>query len=164
MLLLAVLGVATATVSSTLYVIFHEYLPLPHGDEWDMIAQWNARWHNADSGWWHLFDQHNEHRIALPRLVFFADLGWFRATWIFTLGCLILIQLFHALLLHRLISASLPCQAPANLIVAGIVLILMFSVLQIRNLVWGFQVQFVGVFLLASLAFYFLPCSFSARW
>ena len=155
-LLLAVLGAATATVSSTLYVIFHEYLPLPHSDEWDMIAQWNDRWHNADSGWWHLFDQHNEHRIALPRLVFFADLGWFRATWIFTLGCLILIQLFHALLLHRLISASMRCQVPSNLIVAGIVMILMFSALQIRNLVWGFQVQFVGVFFFASLAFYFL--------
>jgi len=155
--LLSVVVVASlATISSTLFVLIHEYLRLPHSDEWDMIAHWNSEWRSPDSSWLRFFDQHNEHRIALPRLIFFADLHWFRGAWFLTFGCLVLIQLLHAMLLARLISAALRSRTRSRLIVAGLVFILMFSALQIRNIVWGFQIQFVGVFFLGSIAFYFL--------
>ena len=121
-----------------------------------MIAHWYVHWQNIDSSWSRLFDQHNEHRIALPRLIFFTDLGWFRGSWYFTLGCLFLIQLLHAMLLTKLICSALSCHAISRLMVGGIVVALMFSALQIRNLVWGLQVQFLGVFFIGTVALYFL--------
>jgi len=156
LLTLAVIAAGLATSFSTLFVSLHEYLRLPHSDEWDMIAHWNSEWRNPNASWFRLFDQHNEHRIALPRLIFFADLDWFRGAWYLTFGCLVLIQLLHAVLLSRLISTALVCRVASSLAVVGLVLILMFSALQIRNLVWGFQIQFLGVFFFGSMAFYFL--------
>ena len=158
LLLVAMMAVAVsvAIVASTLYIVFHDYVRLPHGDEWDMIAHWHEKWRDTDSSWWHLFDQHNEHRIAVPRLIFFSDLKWFEGSGIFTLGCLISIQLFHSIFLCALVCKSLRFKLVASLITGGLVVLLMFSVLQIRNLVWGFQLQFVGVFALSTLAFFSL--------
>ena len=59
---LIVVAVASLTiVSSTLYVVFHNYVRVPYYDEWEMIGHWNDKWRNVDLGWRHLFDQHNEH-------------------------------------------------------------------------------------------------------
>ena len=156
LLLSVILAISIATVSSSLFVLLHEYLSIPLSDEWHMIAHWYVHWQNMDSSWSRLFDQHSEHRIALPRMIFFTDLGWFRGSWYFTLGCLFLIQLLHAMLLTKLICTALSCRAISRLMVGGIVVALMFSALQIRNLVWGLQVQFVGVFFLGTVALYFL--------
>ena len=156
MLTVVAVAVSVATVASTLYIVFHDYVRLPHGDEWEMIAHWHEKWRDTDSSWWHLFDQHNEHRIAVPRLIFFSDLKWFEGSGIFTLGCLISIQLIHSIFLCVLVCKSLRFKLGASLIAGGLVVLLMFSVFQIRNLVWGFQLQFVGVFALSTLAFFSL--------
>ena len=156
MMTVVAVAVSVATVASTLYIAFYDYVRLPHGDEWDMIAHWHEKWQDTDSSWWHLFDQHNEHRIALPRLIFFSDLKWFEGSGIFTLGCLISIQLIHSIFLCVLVCKSLRFKSVASLITSGLVILLMFSALQIRNLVWGFQLQFVGVFALSTLAFFSL--------
>jgi len=154
---LIVVAVASLTiVSSTLYVVFHNYVRLPYYDEWEMIGHWNDKWRNVDLGWRHLFDQHNEHRIALPRLVFFTDLGWFHGTGTFTLTSVIFTQFFHTLVLTRLVSGLFKWRSICSLVAASLIFILMFSALQIENLIWAFQLQFVGVFLFATLAFFFL--------
>ncbi len=154
--LLAILPISIATVASTLNIVFNDYIRLPHADEWEMIAHWHEKWRDTDSTWWHLFDQHNEHRIALPRLIFFSDLKWFQGSGIFTLGCLIFVQLIHAVLLCALVCKSLRFKLITSLITGSLIVLLMFSALQIRNLVWGFQLQFVGVFALSTLAFFSL--------
>lgn len=156
MMAVVAVAVSVATVASTLYIVFHDYVRLPHYDEWDMIGHWYKTWRDTDSSWWHLFDQHNEHRIAVPRLIFFSDLKWFEGSGIFTLGCLISIQLIHSIFLYALVCKSLRFKLGASLITGGLVVLLMFSALQIRNLVWGFQLQFVGVFALSTLAFFSL--------
>ena len=156
MMAVVAVAVSVATVASTLYIVFHDYVRLPHGDEWEMIAHWHEKWQDTDSSWWYLFDQHNEHRIALPRLIFFSDLKWFEGSGTFTLGCLISIQLIHAIFLCALVCKSLRFKLAASLITGGLIVLLMFSALQIRNLVWGFQLQFVGVFALSTLAFFSL--------
>ena len=156
LLALAAITAAIATIFTSLHITAHHYVPLLFQDEWDMVAGWSKVQEGTSSFLEALFSQHNEHRIALPRLVFYVDLSWFQGRGILTLACLIAVHLFHALFLCVLVFRALKLDFWVRIVVGSLIIIMMFSALQIRNLVWGFQLQFVGVFALSTLAFYCL--------
>ncbi len=152
--IISLAGVAITTVAAALGMTFHDYLPVPFYDEWDELSRWEAV--KKDSFFEVLFSQHNEHRIALPRVIFFSDLRWFHGTGLLTLTILFLVQLGHAIFLAKLVNKSLEYQSWQAIAVTSVIVAIMFSVLQFDNLKTPFQLQFVGVFALASWGFFYL--------
>jgi uncharacterized membrane protein (DUF485 family) len=148
--------VAVYVVSSTLYWIFHNYFPVPVLDEWSTIAGWFQYKSEFGSAWGQIHRQHNEHRILIPCLFFYSDLEFFRASGLFPLISLIGIQVLHTAILCRVFISGLSLNVFSKLASGSFLFILMFSTLQINNLIWAFQIQFVAVYFFATLSFLFL--------
>lgn len=145
---LAVL-VALAIVADTAGWVVRTYSSLPFWDQWEVVvdyAQIRAGTFGADD----LIDQHGEHRIVFPRLVFYADALFGRGQNIVNLAVIAAIQLLHAAVLIRVLG---PLRRPGVVAAAAAVLALLTFLGQWENLVWGFQVQFVAVYLLATCAY-----------
>ena len=100
-LTLSLLLAAIIFVFGTFFWILHDYLPMPYMDEWSTIIHWVDTQENGRSPWLETHYQHNEHRILIPRLFFFADLKFFNGSMLFTLITLLVIQIAHTGLLSR---------------------------------------------------------------
>lgn len=144
---LAVLAIAIDTVA----MVIRTYSPLPYWDQWDSLLDYQTYRH-GNFTFAHLFALHNEHRLALPRLIFWADYTLAGGTNKLNLTVIALIQAAHAALLLSLIGRE-RWRTPATWIVASAVVALLLSISQWENLTWGFQSQFVGVFALATGAY-----------
>jgi len=133
-----------------------EFSETLYWDEWDARLSMNLPLKNLN---WHLlWQQHNEHRIVLSKLLFFIDFMLFNGSNLplllanFIIATLTVLSVLKILQLSdqknnsRVISQALYCLA-----------IFSFSILQIENFSWGFQTQFFLSILLPVLSFlYFL--------
>ncbi len=151
--------VASAIAASTGAWIVRSYSPLPFWDQWDVVIDF-AQIKAGTFGLRDLIDQHGEHRIVFPRLLFYADQLFGRGQDIVNLSAIALIQLLHATLLIRLLG---PLKRPGLFAAAAAVLALMTFLGQWENLVWGFQVQFVAVYMLATAAYMLLAAAVKAQ-
>lgn len=141
---------ATAIAVDTLLMVARANSPLPYWDQWDSLLDYQ-RLRQGDFSLGDLFSQHNEHRLAAPRLIFWADYALAGGSNKLNLAVIAVIQLVHAALL---IGLARPRRTEAQgWIAAAVVLALLMSLGQWENFTWGFQSQFVGVFALATGAF-----------
>ncbi len=154
-LVLFALGIA----ASTLFWIGRSYSALPYWDQWETVVEY-GRLRQGDLRFADLFSQHNEHRIAFPRLVFLTDYVLFKGRNLFCLAVILAFQLLHAALLVRLIG---DLRRPLMAAGAALVFALLLSIGQWENFVWGFQVQFVDVFAMATAAYILLAKAAGAR-
>jgi hypothetical protein len=156
--ILAVLA-ALAIAADTGGWIVRSYSSLPFWDQWDVVADFAkikaGTYQAAD-----LIKQHGEHRIVFPRLIFFADQLFGRGQDIVNLAAIAVIQLLHAALLIRLLG---PLRRPGLVAAAAAVLALLTFLGQWENLVWGFQVQFVAVYMLATASYMLLAKAAQAK-
>lgn len=135
------LWVAVAfVVVLTALMTMKAHVPIPITDEWPYLT-------SADI-LTSLLRPHNEHVIALPKLVFLLDILLARGSHIVSLSAILIVQAIHSLLLMSIAKRAGAPKECLILIPAGLFWAYPFS-----NFVVGFQVQFVGVFLLATLAF-----------
>jgi hypothetical protein len=124
------------------------YSPIPVWDMWEGYLGFYERASDGDwSVWW---SQHNEHRIFLGRLLFWADIHWFRGASIFLLAADYVLLAVIAAMFWQMLGERLP---GAKFIVARILLGLfisawLFLLCQGENLTWAFQGQFFFAFLL----------------
>lgn len=117
------------------------YGPLPFWDQWERVtpAQEFLR----------LLEPHNEHRVVLPAFFFMLDGLLFGGKNIFLLVSIQVIQALHVALFIWL--ARRADVGGAYLTACGaFAAALLFCGAQVENFYWGFQVQFVLVFLLAT--------------
>jgi hypothetical protein len=126
-------------------------------DAWTAVPFWDQWWTGifaADQPFlsW-LFLQNNEHRIAVPRLLFIVDEFLFDASNKFTLGFNIVSQLSLAVLIIYMSGLSAGQTIREKIWLVGAVLSLLFSAMQFENFLWGFQVSFAGVALAAMATF-----------
>jgi hypothetical protein len=142
---------ALLIVVDTVGMVVRTYSPLPYWDQWDSLMDYQV-WRHGNFTLAHLFALHNEHRLAVPRLIFWADYALAGGTNKLNLTLIGLIQAAHAALLLSLIGRG-RWRAPSTWIVAAAVVALLLSISQWENLTWGFQSQFVGVFALATGAY-----------
>jgi hypothetical protein len=135
------------------------YSPVPFWDMWDGYINFLLHIQENDlSIWW---SQHNEHRIFLSRILFWADnyffkgLGSFLIFFNFLLGGLISYCFFNIL------KTSLPNKEHQLLryYLFFFILALTFSWTQVQNYSWGFQSQFFLAYLLPLTSFYCLYLS-----
>jgi len=119
--------------------------PLPYWDQWNFILDYVVRQESGDSWLRFFFAQHNEHRIAVPRLFFITDLEQFGGRNSSLVIANVTIQLLSWVGLCCLIWPRI--QSTLNRITAmALALVVLFSAAQAENFIWGFQVQFVGVY------------------
>jgi hypothetical protein len=132
-------------------IIYKCYVPILFWDEWDDIRHY-INFYKGDFHFQELFDQHNEHRLFFPRLIFFADFYFFKATGFPILVLTLIMQILHAIILSLLYRATNPSK---NRIFYALpfAMILMLSLGQEDNFISAFQIEFVGVGLASTLAF-----------
>lgn len=135
------------------------YSSVPFGDMWDGYLDFYMRTQDGDmSAWW---DQHNEHRIILSRLLFWMDLHFFHGTAIF----LIIINYLLAGLIFFIFFIILRSMLPeeenkrVRYILSTLILMMSFSWGQYENFTWGFQSQFFLAYLLPLSGFYLIYLS-----
>jgi hypothetical protein len=134
------MAVPAVLAVSTVVAVAAAYSAVPFQDQWATIWWWREIQRNGLT-FSYLVSQHNEHRILLPRLVFLADLKWFRGSNVLNLVTIAAIQAAGVLLFLRAGFrrgglAVLGAALAASLIV---------SLAQWENFFWGFQVQAVAV-------------------
>ncbi len=144
--------VAGWIVVDTLRAVVPLWSPLPWFDEWATVGLIEAWRSGTMTALEVLFAQHNEHRLVVPRLVFFADDLFFHGEGYLSLVAIFIVQAAHAALFAAVLSRSSPPRS-GRWAVAAVVVALMFSLRQAENFSSGFQVQFVGVFAGATLSF-----------
>ena len=134
---------------STLFLVSQGISVVPWWDQWvelDRIRELAQGASLVD----YLFSQHLPHRLAASRPFFLADVYWFGAKNRFLVFSTLTIQLVHALILIRLLARVPAFGRSLRWFLAGTIIFLMSSAVQVRNFTWGFQVQFVLVFAAAT--------------
>ncbi|MEZ5963774.1 MAG: hypothetical protein R3F56_08005 [Planctomycetota bacterium] len=152
--LLAIASIALGSyvaVTAVLSVVGH-YQPLPYRDQWGTVAEvrdlYLGRFH-PDRFFW----QHNEHRLAVPRLFFYLDALLARERGMVLLGVTLLEQVAHVALLVGLLRWGGERRPAVLVAVAGALLAFQFSAVQQENFSEPFQLQFPLVYLAATAGF-----------
>lgn len=130
-------------VATTLAAVAAAYQAVPYQDQWANVIEYRELLRDGFSFDW-LWRQHNEHRLVFPRLIFLADMVWARGSNVLNLASILAVQTAGALLFARL--ALRGARAPLTLAALALAVMALFSLAQWENLVWGYQVQFVGVY------------------
>jgi len=139
------------TVALALYIVITTYSSLPYWDGWTQIEV-AANGRSPLSPAW-LWEQHNEHRLVIPKLFLAVDLLFFRARQAFLLTSIFVIQLMHLMLLSWSMRALGGWKGTLWRAGTGVAAFCMFCPTQSENLTWGFQVCFVLPPFFATLSF-----------
>lgn len=146
---------ALATIAfGTCYPLFLS-TSVPRDDIVDFYYQFLQAGGFAGYGFDQIYQWHNEHRLVVPKLWFLADLALADGRQTLLLAAIYVSTLLHAALLaliYRGLGHSARAAALAFLIAAAA----MLSPVQYENLLKGFQIQFVQVWLFATLAVAFI--------
>ena len=147
----AVLAGGLITIAVTVHMIVVTYTSLPFSDAWTEINA-AVRGVNLLSPQW-LWQQHNEHRIVVPKIFLAADLLLFRCRQIFPLASIGAIQLAHLLLLSWAVREFAGWPRSTWRLATGVMAFCLFCPSQWENFVWPFQTCFVLPGLFATLSF-----------
>ena len=156
------IAAAITIVIDTLLMSIKYYQPLFSGDGWNTVDHYEV-FKTGDYDLSYLFSQHNEHRIVFPRFIFLADFVFANGLNKINIISVFIIQFCHFIILTKLQLCLRKEDKYISLIVISSILILLFSLGQHENFYWGFQVQFVGVYAAATLAFWCFARSLESR-
>lgn len=147
-------SLALALVTASFGIAYQTFLstPVPSGDIVDFYDRFFAAGGFSGYGLADLYQWHNEHRLVLPKLWFLADIAVADARQTLLLVVIAISAVLHAALLAALFRGMGHSTAAAAIAFA-VAAAAMLSPVQYENLLNGFQVQFVQVWLFASLAF-----------
>lgn len=157
-LLRLLLGVLVATFAGlAAYGTWLNYTPVPFWDMWNGQLLFNFRVAAGDGwpAWWEL---HNEHRLVIPKAIFWLDGQLFNnsLTLLFSLNVVLATCNFacFAWLAARLLPGTE--NRAARYLLIGALGALCFSWLQVDNFLWAFQSQFFLSYLLPMVSFILL--------
>ncbi len=159
---LCALGLGLGSALAGVAVAILAFEPIPFADFVDFFRRF------FEVGGWdgygpaELYARHNEHRLVVPRLWFLADVALFDGTQGFLIVVIVLSSALHAAVLAGLFR-SLGHGGAMLWGFAALALGATLSPAQWENLVWGFQVQFIQVWLFATLAFVAVAGDATAR-
>lgn len=129
--------------------IWRHHGAVPFLDMWDAYLGFYTRAGEHLRAWW---EQHNEHRLIVPRLIFWTDLRVFGGNMalLYALNAVfpLLIAACFIFLLNRLAAPGASRWA-----LAGLLVVLATSWMQSENFTWAFQSQFFLAYLLPLTAF-----------
>lgn len=148
--LVASLGVGLALwiVVTTVNLARVGWAPIPIVNDWDRWAAFLADHYSP----WFFFQQHYDHRLVAPKLLFAVDHWLFHARGWFLLICSFCFQALTGTLLWRLAGAAYRQSGTERWMQAAVVASCLFSGQQWINFVLPFQVQFIMVYCAAAAA------------
>ena len=116
-------------------------LTLPYWDQWELVPTLD-RFFDGRLTFHDLWAQHNAHRIVFPRLVMLALARWthWNIAWEIVANVVLAAAIFHVLVAYARQLPAFKRTALGAWMVPAIAL-LVFSLAQWRNLVWGWQMQ-----------------------
>lgn len=134
-------------VALTLRMVVLSWSPVPFGDQWDDLVS------GRPLTWAWLVQQHNEHRVFVPRLIFWLDRWLGAETNVVDFAVNVLIQTALSVLLVWLALKNLAFDRVTTVWAYGFSFAFLFWAIQYENFAWGFQVGFFGVGLAAATTF-----------
>ena len=134
-------------VAMTLRMVVLSWSPVPFWDQWDNLVS------GRPLTWAWLVQQHNEHRLFVPRLIFWLDRWLAAETNVVDFAVNVLIQTALSVLLVWLALKSSASDRVTTLWAYGLSFAFLFWAIQYENFTGGFQVQFFGVGLAAAATF-----------
>ena len=144
----ALLGIVI--VATSIYGGFHYFSPIPYWDQWNgYIGFYHAI---VDGDYKFFWSQHMDHRIVFPRVLFFLDIWAFGGRNAFSIVAIYVMLAFLGAIIWREHGKG-RATPYSPFIIAGLIFSFLFSWIQNENLKWGFQSQFVAVYLFATAAF-----------
>jgi hypothetical protein len=142
-----VAGCGLFVVALTLRMVVLSWSPAPFWDQWDNLVS------GRPLTWAWLVQQHNEHRLFVPRLIFCLDWWLAAETNVVDFAVNVLIQTALSVLLVWLALKSSASDRVTTMWAYGLTFAFLFWAIQYENLAWGFQVAFFGVGLAAVATF-----------
>jgi hypothetical protein len=115
------------------------YSPIPFWDMWNGYIDFGNRLISGEPGIY--FAQHNEHRIALSRVLFFIDLRYFNGDSSFLIATNLILLLATALTVARVAAHYNFQKRPSTLPTLLFAWLLAWA--QHENITWAFQSQFI---------------------
>ena len=149
-------ALALWTFGTTVHIAQAGWVPIPIVDDWD---RWIAYVQDHYTLKW-FFEQHYDHRLVAPKLLFAIDHLLFHARGWFLLLCSFAFQVLTGILLWDLAGEACPQTRSDRWMQAAVVVCCLFSGQQWFNFVLPFQVQFIMVYTAAAASLYAL----SKRW
>jgi hypothetical protein len=147
----AILVGGIVTISVVAHMVVVSYSSLPYVDGWAEIDAVSRGANLSLPGW--LWKQHNEHRLVIPKLFLLVDLRLFRATQVFLLASVFVVQLLHLALLGWSMRVLGSWRGDLWRTGVGLAAFCLFCPSQWFNFVLGFQVNFVLLGLFVTLSF-----------
>src|SRR5579864_5923036 len=143
--LLAALAVVVAIwiLLSSIQIARTGWIALPITDDWD---RWITYVHDHYTPGW-FWQQHVDHRLAVPRVLFAVDHLFFRARGWFLLVCAFCFQALTGIMLWWLSGKAYRQERVERVLLGALIAACVFSGQQWLNLIWPFQVQFPLVYL-----------------
>lgn len=147
----AILLCGLLTASAAVYMVIASYSSLPSTDGWEQIDIALQGVNPLSPAW--LWEQHNEHRMVIPKLFLAADLLLFRATQKFLLTSILATQFLLLLLLAWSMRVLGGWRGTVWRTGVGIAAFCLFWPTQWENFIIGFSVGFIllGLFAILSL-------------
>lgn len=136
-------------VGWTIWFTTAAYSPLPWGDSWNY---WTRIANDNGFTLRHLWSQHNEHRIVVPRLLFEFDRRWFSANGKLLFAVSLVCPLLTAAVLIRAAPGRSSSTA-AKVLLYALIVAAVYACSQYTNFTWSFQIQILLVFAFAFTAF-----------
>ncbi len=149
--------VGACVVLSTVFSVYGYGSSVLFGDQW-YDFRYIKSYYNGDLHFVDLFNQHNEHRIFFPRLIFFIDYFVSNADNRFSFLISVVVQ-FGTLFGVGAIYWKNEKNLAVFISLIALASIFLFSLNQRENFMWGFQVGFLGVVTATVAAFFFFSIS-----
>ena len=139
---------------------------IPLGDDWELLMYYD-KIKNSNLNIFELlsllFSRHNEHRIFFPRIIaipFLALTKWnvkglmFLSFFIYLVGYLFIMKYFYKNTIK---------EDKSKLFLSILITVILFSLKQEGNAVWGFQIAWYMIFTSVVISFYFLDKYFKSK-
>jgi hypothetical protein len=154
------ISIGLALVCLVVRLAVHDSTAFPFWDQWVFTMQIASQ----DGHYFlsQLWEQHNEHRIVLLRLLLLADFHWFRATGRLLLSLILVFHLLHLMIFCRVVFWLKEIGNTLRLALCGLVAAYLFSLGQLENFVCAWQLCFILASFFASLSFYLFVASLDA--
>ena len=145
--------VALVSASASLLATWQGYSALPRWDEWAMVMD-ASRLFAGTYELSHLVRFHNEHRIAVSRLVALADYRLFGGANVLGLTAVWVLHAALVAVLVAMVREAARLGGKGTALVAALLAAYFFQPRNLDNLAWSFQHCFPAAFFFGALALY----------
>ena len=125
-----------------LFFIGNYAVNIPYMDHWDGFLNILNAIEKGSLDFSHLWGQHNEHRLIIPKIIMLLLASVSRWNVIWEQYCNLLIHAFTLFLIFNIWKKTLqPERDSLTLLFRAFTSILLFSMVQYENWAWGWQIQ-----------------------